>query len=125
MALSGTWQIASAGEPLPDQPPPAFAENHDGDRAAGQILLLADVDRHPVFQILETTATGVRVPSKTQAPLTFSGMLSTIGHRDQSSAAIDRYTFQQPAWKRTGGQGVAGSNPVIPTTIPNNPQNTA
>ena len=40
-------------EPLPDHPPPAFAENHDGDRAVGQILLLADVDRHPVFQILE------------------------------------------------------------------------
>ncbi len=33
-------------------------------------------------------ATGMRVPRKTQAPLTFPGMLSTAGHCDQSSVGM-------------------------------------
>src|SRR5437870_10323382 len=37
-----------------------------------------------------TVATGRRVPLNTQAPLTLPGTLSTIGHCDQSSAAISR-----------------------------------
>jgi hypothetical protein len=49
------------------------------------------VDGHAVFEVLkETTATGVRVPLNTQAPLTFPGTLSTAAHSDQSSAAMDR-----------------------------------
>ena len=36
-----------------------------------------------------TVATGRRVPLNTQAPLTLPGMLSTAGHWDQSSAAMD------------------------------------
>ncbi len=36
-----------------------------------------------------TVATGRRVPLNTQAPLTFPGILSTAGHWDQSSAAMN------------------------------------
>ncbi len=39
-------------------------------------------------------ATGIRVPLKTQAPLTFPGMLSTAGHCDQSSAATEGFSFR-------------------------------
>jgi hypothetical protein len=39
-------------------------------------------------------AAGVRVPLNTQAPLTLSGMLSTAGHWDQSSEAIDGTSFR-------------------------------
>jgi predicted nuclease of predicted toxin-antitoxin system len=44
----------------------------------------------PSSMFSKTTATGVRVPRNTQAPLTLPGMLSTTGHYDQSSEAIDR-----------------------------------
>src|SRR5947208_17163531 len=37
-----------------------------------------------------TVATGRRVPLNTQAPPTLPGTLSTAGHRDQSSAAMNR-----------------------------------
>src|ERR1700693_866401 len=40
----------------------------------------------PASRFSKTVATGMRVPRNTQAPLTFSGELSTAGHRDQSSA---------------------------------------
>jgi hypothetical protein len=40
----------------------------------------------PASRFSKTVATGMRVPLKTQAPLTFPGMLSTDGHWDQSSA---------------------------------------
>src|SRR5258708_1518330 len=40
----------------------------------------------PASRFSKTVATGMRVPRKTQAPLTFPGMLSTAAHCDQSSA---------------------------------------
>src|SRR5436190_21975218 len=42
----------------------------------------------PASRFSKTVATGIRVPRKTQAPLTFPGMLSTAGHCDQSRLAI-------------------------------------
>jgi hypothetical protein len=39
----------------------------------------------PSSRFSKTTATGVRVPLNTQAPLTLPGTLSTAGHSDQSS----------------------------------------
>src|SRR5712664_1649781 len=42
----------------------------------------------PSSKFSKTTATGVRVPLNTQAPLTLPGMLSTTAHWDQSSAAM-------------------------------------
>src|SRR5438477_3111394 len=39
-------------------------------------------------------ATGMRVSLKSHAPLTFPGMLSTAGHCDQSSAAMERFSFR-------------------------------
>src|SRR5689334_5768276 len=39
-------------------------------------------------------ATGKRVPLNTQAPLTLPGMLSTAGHRDQSSTATRTPSLQ-------------------------------
>src|SRR5713226_5294123 len=40
----------------------------------------------PASRFSKTVATGMRVPRKTQAPLTLPGTLSTAGHCDQSSA---------------------------------------
>src|SRR5712671_4754357 len=40
------------------------------------------------FRFSKIAETGTRVPRKTQAPLTFPGMLSTAGHCDQSRLAI-------------------------------------
>ena len=48
------------------------------------------LDGQTSFEILKIVCTGIRVPFSTQAPLTFPGMLSTAGHWDQSSCAIDR-----------------------------------
>lgn len=45
-------------------------------------------NRHAGLQVFEKDLTGVRVPRKSQAPLTLPGMLSTAGHSDQSSAMI-------------------------------------
>src|SRR4030095_9311427 len=44
----------------------------------------------PSSRFSKTTATGVRVPLNTQAPLTLPGTLSTAGHSDQSRAAMHR-----------------------------------
>jgi hypothetical protein len=46
----------------------------------------SDTANFSVHRFSKTVATGMRVPRKTQAPLTFPGMLSTAGHWDQSSA---------------------------------------
>src|SRR3954452_11421480 len=46
----------------------------------------------------KTTAAGVRVPLNTQAPLTLPGTLSTSGHSDQSSAAMDRPPSDSSLW---------------------------
>jgi len=43
----------------------------------------------PASRFSKTVATGMRAPRKTQAPLTFSGELSTAGHCDQSSADMN------------------------------------
>jgi hypothetical protein len=43
----------------------------------------------PASRFSKIVATGIRVPRKTHAPLTFLGMLSTGGHCDQSSAAMN------------------------------------
>src|SRR5712691_317115 len=48
----------------------------------------------PASTFWKTMATGIRVPLKTQAPLTFPGMLSTAGHCDQSSAATEGFSFR-------------------------------
>src|SRR5437899_11818443 len=40
----------------------------------------------PSSRFSNTAETGMRVPRKTHAPLTFPGTLSTAGHCDQSSA---------------------------------------
>src|SRR5271167_4082847 len=40
----------------------------------------------PASMFSKTVATGIRVPRKTHAPLTFPGTLSTATHCDQSSA---------------------------------------
>src|SRR5712692_6941914 len=48
----------------------------------------------PASRFWKTMATGIRVPLKTQAPLTFPGMLSTAGHCDQSSAAMEGFSFR-------------------------------
>src|SRR6516165_9404117 len=42
----------------------------------------------PASKFSKMTETGMRVPRSTQAPLTFPGMLSTMGHWDQSSADL-------------------------------------
>src|SRR5882724_638452 len=42
----------------------------------------------PASRFSKMTETGMRVPFKTQAPLTLPGTLSTAGHWDQSSDAI-------------------------------------
>src|SRR3989441_3447991 len=48
----------------------------------------------PAFRFSKMTETGMRVPLKSHAPLTFPGMLSTAGHCDQSSAAIEGFSFR-------------------------------
>src|SRR5258708_30879902 len=47
----------------------------------------------PASRFWKTMETAIRVPLKTQAPLTFPGMLSTAGHCDQSSAAMEGFSF--------------------------------
>jgi hypothetical protein len=59
----------------------------------------------PSYMFSKTTATGVRVPRNTQAPLTLPGMLSTMGHCDQSSEAID--ALLQASSGRTIGQAIS------------------
>lgn len=62
----------------------------------------------PASRFSKSTFTGVRVPFRTHAPLTFPGMLSTAGHCDQSilfsppstmlaQAEIGRYAALQNA----------------------------
>src|SRR3954470_3841263 len=51
----------------------------------------------PSSRFSKTTATGVRVPLNTQAPLTLPGTLSTAEHSDQSRAAMDDL-LQTPAY---------------------------
>jgi len=48
----------------------------------------------PAFRFSKMTETGMRVPLSTHAPLTFPGMLSTAGHCDQSSAAMEGFSFR-------------------------------
>src|SRR6266850_629143 len=48
----------------------------------------------PSSRFSKTTATGVRVPLNTQAPLTLPGMLSTARHWDQSSEAIGLLSYR-------------------------------
>src|SRR6266567_3736115 len=48
----------------------------------------------PASRFWKTMATGIRVSLKTHAPLTFPGMLSTAGHCDQSSAAMEGFSFR-------------------------------
>lgn len=49
----------------------------------------------PASRFSKTVATGMRVPGKTQAPLTFPGMLSTEGHLDQSSADMKDWSHSE------------------------------
>src|SRR5260370_23953340 len=48
----------------------------------------------PAVRFSKMTETGMRVPLSTHAPLTFPGMLSTAGHCDQSSAAMEGFSFR-------------------------------
>src|SRR5260370_11752884 len=63
----------------------------------------------PAFRFSKMTETGMRVPLSTRAPLTFPGMLSTAGHCDQSSAAMERFSFRlfytKSAFLRSGTEG--------------------
>jgi hypothetical protein len=43
-------------------------------------------NRETVPRFSKTATTGMRVPRNTHAPVTFPGTLSTVAHRDQSSA---------------------------------------
>src|SRR5204862_5241649 len=52
----------------------------------------------PSSRFSKTTATGVRVPLNTHAPLTLPGTLSTAWHSDQSSAAMDRPPSDSSLW---------------------------
>jgi hypothetical protein len=56
---------------------------------ARHVELLDDLVDAEILEVLDDVATGRRVPLNTQAPLTLPGMLSTAGHWDQSSAAMD------------------------------------
>src|SRR5260370_10007711 len=67
----------------------------------------------PASRFWKTMATGIRVSLKTQAPLTFPGMLSTAGHCDQSSAATEGFSFRSfytLSWVSAECEG-----PTVPT----------
>src|SRR2546427_9206570 len=62
----------------------------------------------PSSRFSKTAETGMRVPRKTHAPLTFPGMLSTAGHCDQSSAIIDLTVY--PSERFAGLQALSSKS---------------
>jgi len=76
----------------------------------------------PASRFSKTVATGIRVPRKTHAPLTFPGMLSTAGHCDQSSAAItSSFGLSLTDCHLSGLEGRSASSDLLHHSMPPSP----
>ena len=71
----------------------AQAQSHkredSGYLFARHVELLDDLVDAEILEVFDDRGYGQTVPLNTHAPLTLPGMLSTAGHWDQSSAAMD------------------------------------
>jgi len=67
---------------------PLLLEQHDYSNLPHRKILLVAQVFAPASMFSKIAETGIRVPLRTQAPLTLPGTLSTTGHFDQSKSGI-------------------------------------
>jgi|SRR6185503_14488600 len=93
-------------------------DEHGCDLLAAHVELLYDLVDTEASRFSMIVATGKRVPLNTQAPPTLPGMLSTAGHRGQSSVATRTPSLQITAKSRGGQAGSSDGSETVNSPQP-------